>query len=152
MQQGMGGYGRVNANFPVPVGGAATASQPVGAIIQRLLAMFAGNSGAGAPSGGMPGQGRNGSPDGFDRAMAQLLALDGARGQPQAAMPMPERKPAMEGWIGAAPKDMAATGQQMMPLVTPDQEGMQMGISPEELELMRRRYQQEMQRIPPPGM
>lgn len=91
-------YGRVDANMPMPVGGGATSSQPVGAILQRLMAMYGGQGGA--PSRQAynlwQGQDRGGpqAPPGFDRAMAELLGL--VKRPQQAAQGRP-----MENWIGA---------------------------------------------------
>ncbi len=49
MNSGMSGYGRINYQGPLPVGGGATAGAPVGGAIQQLLRMMAAPGGRQMP-------------------------------------------------------------------------------------------------------
>lgn len=87
MAQGLGGFGNVNARMPMPMAGGATASAPVGAILQRLMSMYGGQRQAPAPAPAPP--------PGFDAQMAEMLGL-----KKRELMQPPQGMP-MESWIGA---------------------------------------------------
>jgi hypothetical protein len=84
MNSGMGGYGRINYQGALPVGGGATASNSVGAMIQQLMRM-------GSMPGGkqMPQQ----TDPQAELEMAKALGLVGgggvaSRGDQVASLPM----------------------------------------------------------------
>ena len=128
----LGGAGRMDANMAMPVGNTG----PGGAVGMGLMALLR-KMGMAEPEP-MPADPVN------DRAMAEMLGLVGPSEDDLAAtgqtmMPL--------GETSLSPDDLAATGQPMQRLMSPEEEAMAMGFTPEEMQRRRAMYQMEMQKL-----